>query len=392
MKRKYINKYDFFKINENDNFSFLFDLEKEPKMKLPEPKDIIIDEELDLKTTIEDIIRILKEKGNLLKEKIIKQIYLLISKDSKVEEAIIKFLISIGIPEKYANFLTDEVLKYDNSGEFAKYIEKRDVSIKLLMNKKINLVDVFSAKGINKQFLEFLITYRWPSTPAIGPAELALAILLDKARRPSSKEAGDLRIENEPIEIKGTGGRLRGQKGFGDGRAFKKNITTAFSLLTKKFKINNVDLHTDISGVDDTFWNFTGNNWGAEKVAMDIIANAPKGKINSSEIANCVASGIVGIFQKMNEKEVSKRIEPYIKKTGEFDRQGFLKEFAIINFEYYCSQEDFNIMILADDKGNIFAFNKNDFAQHLGKNILVATPNFGDKAGSQGVVFSIKMK
>lgn len=328
--------------------------------------------------------------GKKFTDNVLNKIAILLNIDNEAEDKISEFLKNIQIPDNNIEEMSNAILSYPKSDKFIDYIYNRKLNMSKMLNKSINIVDIFTSQGIDKKLIEWLINYRWPASPIIGPAEIALAVLLENGLRPGRGQSGDLIVNNTPIEVKGTGGRLRGQSGYSEGRSFKVAVVEAFKNLSMSHKLEPNDIPSDISGKDDLYYNFTGKNWGVEKQSMRIIEETGN-KITSNDIAEVISHGIKAIYHGIDMKETTKWVNKYISKDGSIDRS-LLDEFFIKSFEYYASVDDFTHIMITDKKGNVVTIKNSDFRKNVGKTIKYGVPSFGDKAGPQGMAFSIALK
>ena len=327
--------------------------------------------------------------GRKFADSVLAKIGVLLGIEPGAEEDILNFLKSIQIPDRRADEMMHQILTFPNSDKFTSYMNNRKLEMNKMLDKKVNLIDIFTSQGLNKNLVKWLIEYRWPASPVIGPAEIALAVLVDGGMRPAGGQPGDLLINNTPIEVKGTGGRLRGQHGYGSGRSFKVAVVDALRSLSAKKGLEPDLVPSDIAGKDDKYYNFTRGNWGVEIEGKRIIRD---GNASSKDIAEVLALGMKALYHGIDLKSTARWVDKYIKKDGTFDQEGMMKEFFIVSFEYYASIEDFTHIMITDSKGNVATIKNSDFRKNVGKTIKYGVPNFGDRAGQQGMAFSIALK
>jgi hypothetical protein len=322
---------------------------------------------------------------------VLQKIGVLLGIEQGADEELMTFLTNIQIPEKRAQEIVNTMLSFPNSSFLTKYIQNRTLDMSKMLDKKINLIELAGSVGLNKKMVQWLIEYRWPASPVIGPAEIALAILINGGKRPRGGQAGDLIVNDIPIEVKGTGGRLRGQHGYGNGRSFKVVVVDALQSLSTQYTEGSVTVPSDIGGKDDLFYNFTRGNWGVEKIGMELISKS-KGKVTSKDIANVLALGLKALYLELDLKYTEKWLNKYINKDGSFNQTGMMDELFIVSFEYYASVEDFEYVMITDSRGNIVTIKNSDFRKNVGKTIKYGVPNFGERAGQQGMAFAISLK
>lgn len=384
--RDHISRFADF-LNENIFTSYEQYILNENDINIPDKKEI-----LDLFSQ--------RVKEDSLTKKDLEKIYMLLVKNNDSEKELHDILTQkIGLKDKVAEYLIEEIFKKENASEFFNYVKDNDnkIDVKDFMGKKVNLIDILVSKGLNKKVLEFIQNYEPQQKPNIGKAEVFLALFVKDARRPSAKEHGDLIIANKKFELKGKGARLKGQKGYGEGRSLSLSVQNAVRDVIKKTGIKDFDFEKFPMNKPDNFWNTTGDNWGFEQLAVYFtqLATAQNNKkLKTNHLAYCIASGISGIFTEIDIDKFAQKIEKYLKPDGTItDKKQFNIEYAKLAIEYYCELEGLDEIIAFNEKGEFVCFDKNDFEELIvNKVISISPPGVGPAAGPQGSAFGITLK
>ena len=95
-----------------------------------------------------------------------------------------------------------------------------------------NIASLFSSTGINKNFLQWITNYNYTAQPNVGTGETALAILIKDGN--AKCKNGDITIGNKNVEVKGSGGRIKGQHGYSNGVEASKYFSSALKDIVKR--------------------------------------------------------------------------------------------------------------------------------------------------------------
>jgi len=332
---------------------------------------------------IDRIIQVLKGPPyKLFDNVILDKIENLVNRDSDIEKSIIDLIVKSGIPSNKAEEISDKALSYPGAEKFANYLKKRSLTLKSINGKTIS--SVLSKTGIDNNFLSWLIQYTWPASPSIGRGEVALALLLKNGTKAADK--GDIKVGGIEVEVKGAGGRLKGQHGYGTGLAGAQAFETELKKLAKKLP-KEIALKNNIPPSGGTEYNPTGNNWAIDRIGSEMIL-VSKGKITSTDIVKVWKKGLNAVFLNMN----TGWIKSHIDNAGKIkNRDKFVKDFGINTIEYYMSQEGFGAIALLHPSSGKMALvtdPKNAYSSIK----IKAPPSFSAKAGSQGATFAIDVK
>ena len=317
---------------------------------------------------------------------LLKTLYQSLGNNIETRIEIFDYLLTCKIPENAAEIISDKICKYDDADKILYYFKNRTISIDDIKSNKFHIVKALSKKGFNPHLTLWLLDYAWNTTPSIGKGEVALSLILKNAKL---AKTGDIEINGKVIEIKGLSARLAGQSGFGNHSEIKKAWVESFQNIIDNYNLNFKFDHDIIDKHDNSF-NLTKGNWRIEILSKDLI----KLGVNRIDIAKAVAKGIKAKYKNIDLEETTTWVSIFInKKTGVFDKKGFLRQFAIAGFNYYAEEEAFDTMICYNDhNGEVMAIDADSFADYLDEDIVISMGGYGSHGGSQGPHHSITLK
>lgn len=262
--------------------------------------------------------------------------------------------------------IIDAKAPYEEKEGFAKELASKGIiNVKAILTpgKWQNLNDLITTKypDLYKQVAPDLLAIQGvfktgKTKTAKGPGEMFLAICSPQIML--SKDAGDLVIGGNLIEVKGNGGRIKGVRGYGSTGQTLNALKTAASDLAKRTKktaktVSNVNV-----GKTSDFW----NNFGPTLIQMGA---APAAVVNFMRTS---LAGVVGsIYIDASPAELKKLTTTAVDASGKvlFDNfYAMLKRFA---FNYYKAHDEFKgILFMNGRSGNlIYIENAEQFAQNI---------------------------
>ncbi len=258
--------------------------------------------------------------------------------------------------------------------------------------------------GLDDSAAETLFQFDWNSTPSTGIGEVWLSIMMNKGRRPNSKEKGDTVIDKKEFEVKGNGARFQGTHGYGDGKKMRDNFKTAVNEICKKIGRTIPQNILDDSDKSDLSWNITKERSGSFGKCLKAMASEKT--FNKKEIA-AISAELCETYKNylLSAKIPKQSFVKAISENGDFDVVVFNKILLQIYYSYYLQIEKFKyIVFVSYPKGktpkyitNKFFISKADPATIMSlfeKNILQvsAPPSFGDSASTQGASFAVQLR
>jgi len=318
---------------------------------------------------------------------IIDKMLQLVQRDQTAYYETLDKLKTYNIPDKNAIEIAEEAFSRENADKFLLYLRSRKLSIGKLHGK--TLKGVIRGLGINQDFINWLTNYQWPMSPPMGSGEAALAVFLkDGAMSPG---AGDVAVGGDVIEVKGSGGRLKGQHGFESGVTAAKAFVKELKALADKYKIS-----VNIPKIGSNDFNLTGENWAVERVGMELIKQG-KGKIKSSHIKKVWTAGFEAMWLNMSgdAKKYLKKATGEVKVDGSISDHGntgkFKQHLLSATLAHYMDKDDFDTLVILQRDGKMSVLTKSDLSNPLKKITINSAPVFGSKAGTQGSTFQVSV-
>jgi len=296
---------------------------------------------------------------------------------------------------------------------------------------------------------EWITTHTFPGGVNVGQFEAFLILLFKNMSSPSS---GDVMYKGKYLlEVKGSGGRLRGQSGYDNGIVAyieEQMLQMKYTCPTNKLLYNlgkdTINTYKEKLNIkkeeEDIEWVKYHTKLSEKKIRMDIITNKetkkykkakeqfdnfyetiPKSILNIKEeinkihinIEECILENIsinlakesieksIEFFVKLFSKKYPKanHIESFVRaglnQNGTF-KDNFLLEYFIFEFEYYQTIESFKYFCVVNLKEDLMLIidSAQKFREFVySKNIKIKSyPSFSEYAGTQGMVFSIDLK
>lgn len=314
------------------------------------------------------------------------------------------------------------------------YLEDRDTTggldIDNYCGNKTTFKDLFDAAGLKEEqdkLIPYLLNKRFHTYPVTGKGELLFSFVFSDARRPGGKkdkEAGDVMVGENPgkkMEVKGEGGRLGGQSGYGKGFTVAKTFKTAFLDMGPDDPEKRQEFVKDVKASPNSSFNFNTKQLKNQANAFLTLCN--KVAENDATFSLDKAKQIMeeGFSQLYTDETAFKEaLEAYnfinhLKETtGESDGkpvktfsidkpENFFQTTLLFGVYYYYLLENFTYFAVFNDTSFII-FNFADFTPSGGgqsfnevETKILGTLNFrnsafGDNDGEMGGKISVSLK
>lgn len=314
-----------------------------------------------------------------------------IAKSSSVKEEVINFLESINFPKRESQLLFDILSHSQDVNKVKDYLLNRDISLNSLVNKVSGAGSINQKLGISGEESLKFFNFSWRTSPPMGPGEAYLSTIIKDGRRPSSKEKGDCIIGNLELEIKGPGGRLVGQSGYGDAKSMRGSFRECILNISNNLGIQ----HTLIDNNQPGFWNVTKRE--GRGLEENLMAMSRKfGKFTKKEFG-LISEEIVKAWTKyllnLDVRKYSGVFSDCIGTDGKINLTLYNRNLLSMFFEYYHSMEGFHYFCMTHESGKFLIIKPSDFMKFY-ENGTIKIPNlpsFTDGAGSQGGSFAISL-
>jgi hypothetical protein len=372
----------------------------------------VIIEELDNYADNDNIIKDITDKLNStdlfsqnerLKNKIIKYLKILRNNENNFFENVEKLagllLSKIKLNKEQADSVAVELedrLDPKTVKILINYLEDRDaagLNIENYCGDKISFKTLFTDAGLTEeqdQLITYLLNKKFDTYPVCGKGELLFSFIFKDSQRPSGQGAsGDVIVNDKKMEVKGKGGRLAGQSGYGKGVAVAKTFKAAFldmdanksaenynyikSLANSSFNFNMTQLENHansfltlcnkVAKADTTF-----NLDKAKQIMEDAFS-----QLYTDETAFKESLEAYNFINHLKEATVESDGKT-IKVFNIDDNKEFLKTMLLFGLYYYYCLEEFTYFAVFNNTKFII-FNFSDFDSQ--KNKIFETLNFG---------------
>jgi hypothetical protein len=196
-----------------------------------------------------------------------------------------------------------------------------------------NIIDLVSSKyDLDKDLVGDLLMFAPTTQPVTGRCETFIILFVEGARKGSS---GDIEVNGTEYEIKGSGARLKGQKGFGSQPAALRTFTNGIQqLITKsglQLNLNNPDF--DVKVKTSGFIN---------QIASELVAT---GNVTKQDIAQLYANGFAELYTNADHQtDLLSWIEPNLDENGNIGGK-FKEDYFLFAAKYYADQEHFDYIL-----------------------------------------------
>lgn len=309
---------------------------------------------------------------------------------SSIKKEIIDFLVGINYPASQAEILFDILLYSKDLNKIKEYLLNRNLDIKDLIGKLSDANKINQNIGLSGKPSSDFFSFSWRTSPPMGPGEVYLSTIIKDGRRPSGKDKGDVIVGNLEIEVKGSGARLVGQHGYGDGKQMRNAFKNAIKNIADNLKVN----HEIIEG-DDKYWNITKEKGRGFEENLIQISKLNKGfdkkelLMISEEIIKAWTTYLINI----DVKKYAGAFSGCVDRNGRLDVPAYNKILLSIFFEYYYTIEKFQYFCITDNSGKFLIINPVDFDKFYenGTIKIKTPPSFSNLAGTQGASFAISL-
>jgi hypothetical protein len=282
------------------------------------------------------------------------------------------------------------VYRYDEPDKFFAALENKMPMKEFLSAPGNNIVDLVSSKyDLDKDLVGDLLMFAPTTQPVTGRCETFIILFVEGASKGTA--GGDIEIGKTQYEIKGSGARLKGQKGFGSQPAALRAFTNGLQQLITKS-----GLQLDFNNPD--FDVLVKTNGIIDQIANELVAT---GNVTKQDIAQLYANGYAELYTNAdNQADLLSWIEPNLDENGNIGDK-FREAYFLFATKYYADQEDFNYILFIGterikkpkDFGKLqyisVADVKNKSTSIFSK-VLRGYPSIKPNAGPQGSFFSVK--
>lgn len=314
-------------------------------------------------------------------DEVVRKVFSILNRDSGLYDDTIQFLTKIGIPTRNAQEIINFSLETGDFEAFAKYLKNRTLTLDDLDKAGSFITAVKKAiPGISDPFSSWLVNYKWPSSPAMGAGEAAVTIVLKDGNKPAK---GDVGIGSRELEVKGNNGRIRGQKGIGEGLLAGQLLEKRFNEYMKKLP---KDQRIDVPKAGGSDYQITKKDARPNKWFEHLVAN---GAMTQSQAVSVWQEMVKAIYINMNVSFVKKHIG---KDGGIVNVTNWHRDMLGRAAAYYKKTEGFEAILHLNDKGQCRVWTAKDFPKLWDNVKVTSVPSFTANASTQGATYGITLR
>ena len=313
---------------------------------------------------------------------------------SDYRDAILTFLQNeVNLSPEHALHIFEQLSKGTNLEVFSDYLFNKRADIGQYIGKKVNVPSLLSNVGINSKIGSWFFAFKTATSPMTGPSEIFMSIFFKGGKRPTSKEKGDVRINDMEVEVKADKGRLMGQSGYGDATLMRQTLKQAVKNIADNLKAT---FPASAEVTKDNAWNIT-KKMGGElenslmQISKEIGGFKPK---DIQFISSEIIKANVTVFKGIDANKLSGALTGCIDKSGKINTDLYHKTMVSISFDYYHQIEGFQLIsVVSPNKGLMLIISPSDFHKYVSSGEIDYTPpSYTDGAGKQGGVYAIQLK
>jgi hypothetical protein len=309
------------------------------------------------------------------------------------EGSVIEVLKTKGYDDQHAKRIFDKSVELNSYNDLRTYLSnpKKMISFAAL-GESGNLIAKFARANLNKEFLDWLYLYK-PTYGGVasGNAENMLRVLLKGGHIPNK---GDVGTDKFDVEAKtssvGSGFRLTGQSGYGNGAEVSKYVLD--SLARYYGKSLDAEFFDITDGKQMQLYYDSNKESLADTIVKDLIK---KKKLTKKDAAKIYANAF-----KLAYRNYKGNLEPIIlscmDSSGKIDTKKFFPLLAAVEFRYYADGEDWGALIALNDKGDYIVLNRDasidQLAQIFATRFKLTAPNTKAKSTVQDSRVGLEFK
>lgn len=221
-----------------------------------------------------------------------------------------------------------------------------------------NLVEIVTKIGISREFAKDMADLVPYTSVKMGRYEMFLRLFLQGGKSPSAK--GDVEVNGEEMEVKstisrGSGFRLRGQSGYGNGKQVQLNFMKQLVSLYGQGGPNHGGSQNIPQHILDSHKEQNGQMWYGTKDSWAVLANKDlieAGFADKGEIVTMWATALTEMYPESSAGAIADFISPAFGDDGGIDMKEVASRLAAYEFTVYRAKEGFAYFIAVNYQDN----------------------------------------
>jgi hypothetical protein len=228
-----------------------------------------------------------------------------------------------------------------------------------------NLIEKVSATDVTTEFAKEMADLVPYTSVKMGRYEMFLRLFLQGGQSPSKK--GDVEVNGEEMEVKstiskGSGFRLRGQSGYGNGKQVQQSFLKQLNDIYGKGGPNHGGSQNIPQDILDAYKTQNGQMWYGTKDSWAVLANRDLievGLKEKDEVVQMWATALSELYPNTTPETISPFIAPAFKDNGDIAVKEAAARLAAYEFTIYRAAEGFAYFIAVNYQDN-YGFIPND--------------------------------
>lgn len=221
-----------------------------------------------------------------------------------------------------------------------------------------NLIEKVSATGVTTEFAKEMANLVPYTSVKMGRYEVFLRLFLQGGQSPSKK--GDVEVSGEQMEVKstiskGSGFRLRGQSGYGNGKQVQTNFLKQVQDAYGKGGVNHGGSQNIPQNILDAYKSQNGQMWYGTKDSWAVLANRDLievGLKDKDEVIQMWATALSEIYPNTSPETITPFIAPAFKDNGDIAVKDAAARLAAYEFTIYRAAEGFAYFVAVNYQDN----------------------------------------
>ena len=221
-----------------------------------------------------------------------------------------------------------------------------------------NLVNIVSKLGISREFAKEMADLVPYTSVKMGRYEMFLRLFLQGGKSPSAK--GDVEVNGEEMEVKstisrGSGFRLRGQSGYGNGKQVQLNFMKQLVSLYGEGGPSHGGSQNIPQYILDAHKEQNGQMWYGTKDSWAVLANKDlieAGLKDKEEVVLMWATALTEMYPESTAQSIAEFIGPAFADNGVIDTKEVASRLAAYEFTVYRAKEGFAYFIAVNYQDN----------------------------------------
>ena len=265
-----------------------------------------------------------------------------------------------------------------------------------------NIVEIVKSTGVSKQFAKDMANMVPYTSVKMGRYEMFLRLFLRGGKSPTAK--GDVEVNGEEMEVKstiskGSGFRLRGNSGYGNGKqvqlSFMKQLVEVYGVGGPSHGgSQNIPQH-----ILEAYKEQNGQMWLKKKDPWAVLANRDLIETNlktKEEVVLMWGTALAELYPDSTPESIGKFIGPSFGNDGSIDMKDVETRLAAYEFTIYRQREGFNYFIglnYQDNYGFILPETKGEALVETFKSVfkVVSLPNTKNSSNPQDSMCAIEL-